>query len=355
MGIVNIAALRAFAVRLRGFQEFHPPDAPGATIVMAKPEPNSGYHATFSGCDIDPEAAFARCVGEAVEWTAQNARSKTLPPADPALPSIEMFDGLFAGTSGPTAFVEGRALPSGARVRLPLDLCARGAALRTSLSSGCAAGADTNGALLGALCELIERDAAMRWWDGESPARRPAQSVQEAFSSYLRAARAGVSRRRSFLLDIGARAVAPVMAAVSFDGNGEHAVFGFKAAPNPVEAATGALRELLQMETGLALAMFKAGRAGRGDLSMAERAQLTRAQSIGPDFPPLNACEPAPEDHDQVCADASQLAHLLGRAGHEVFAVALGEYADLPVARALAGGLRSPAAQPAGEGPPGPY
>lgn len=165
---------------------------------------------------------------------------------------------------------------------------------------GCAAGADADSARLGAVLELIERDAVGRWWHG---ARQRAQfgsdivSHEPALCDFLER-RERITRLFDITTDIGV----PVVAAVSWTANGGDVAMGFSARFDHAAAAIHAVVEMLQGEIALTQ------RAEAGDRLLAE--WLERATARLPMLsPPLVAAQaetlPQDNDHDrlQACLD----------------------------------------------------
>src|SRR5690606_27333597 len=111
--------------------------------------------------------AAARLSGEAAEVLAQAAR-----PVPSSLPGIPAIDSLWTDGAAPLR-IAACELDTGAAVAVPaaaifpaLDAQSRRDAPPRSL--GLAAGPDRNAARLAGLLELVERDAAARWWTGAS-------------------------------------------------------------------------------------------------------------------------------------------------------------------------------------------
>jgi ribosomal protein S12 methylthiotransferase accessory factor len=115
-------------------------------------------------------------------------------------------------------------------------------------SNGCAAGSTIEDARLAALLEIIERDAAARWWYGRR--HRPAVDLASlngnGFVEWLR-----TRKRRSFLFDITSDLGVPVAAAASSEVDGSDVVLGFAARPNWNDASSAALTEMVQIEFSL--------------------------------------------------------------------------------------------------------
>ncbi|RMC64887.1 YcaO-like family protein [Sinorhizobium meliloti] len=332
----NMQSIRGLAARLTGIQAVHPPDAPGATIVMGLlqgEEPMS-----FAGCSLDPNHAFQACVGEAAEFLAQSDPRAAIPSGPVPEDAVDFFGSLW--TEPPKGWLAGVSFPSGIPVSLPAaSCCYLPANAHLDLSTGCAAGASVEGAARHALCELIERDTARRWWCG-SHAARPVDAAHPALAkamAWLSAARREKSDRDVTLLDIAGDAVIPVVAAVSFLRNGGGFVVGTAAHPNLAEAAIGALREMVQMEFGLAMATVKRDRFGPENLSQPDLRHLLRAATIRPDctaLVPQSGTLPQSSDRGQDTCAAS-IAKRLADRGHGIYAARLTDDPFLPVMRML--------------------
>jgi ribosomal protein S12 methylthiotransferase accessory factor len=344
----NAQSILRTAARLTGLQALRPPSAPGATIVMGllagEAEPM-----TFAGCSLDAEQAFQACVGEAAEFLAQSDHRAGIAsseiPAD-AVTTLEALEGTPTG-----GWLTGMAFPSGRQVSLPAaSCCYLPASAHLDISTGCAAGRSIEHAMQHALSELIERDAARRWWRGSHTARAMDISHPALASAmaWLGAARCGDTGRDVTLLDISGDAVIPVVAAVSFLQHGGGFVVGTAAHPQLGKAAEGALREMVQMEFGLFLAMMKRERAGRENLPQPDLRHLLREEIIHPACPLLKpeGGSAWQDDKRQTAADCSSIAGRLTERGHEVFATRLNDDPFLPVIRMLVKGfpiaLRAP-------------
>ena len=95
----------------------------------------------------------------------------------------------------------------------------------------------------------------------------------------LKHLRAGNRRRVGWLLDISTDIGVPVVAALSFDGDGSGFACGLGAAWTQVGAVRKALLELGQMELALQLAAYKQ-RTDAATLNEVERRHLARAAQI---------------------------------------------------------------------------
>lgn len=267
-----IAMPRAALVRLPGFPQVALPD--------------SGRVATGRG--LDEAGSRASALGEAAElvscsaWgneTLVTARAGDIGPA--AVPP-EMLNGfsdsqLASRASwndrnrdfdwrpppcGPAAeidWLEVEDAHGGPPAYVPADFAFIGRkaagderAVASGDSNGCACGASAESARLAATLELIERDAAARWWYGRR--QRPVLDLAilddtSGLVSWLYA-----RRRRTWLFDITTDLGVPVAAAASSERDGSDVALGFAAKPDIREAALAAMTEMVQTELPLAAA-----------------------------------------------------------------------------------------------------
>jgi ribosomal protein S12 methylthiotransferase accessory factor len=325
------------AARLAGIQAIRPPAAPGAVIVMAL-LPQASRPMTFAGCSLDSTQAFQACVGEAAEFLAQSDPRAAI--AMPSVPDDAITVSEVSAAQQSHRWLKAVTFPEGRLVSLPAaSCCYLPESAHLDISTGCAAGRSLEEALLHALCEIIERDAARRWWGGAHAARdidasHPAR--MEAMA-WLSQARGAVCDRDVILLDIGGDAVIPVIAAASFLKNGKGFVLATAAHPDIARAATGAVRELVQMEFGLFLATMRRDRAGPSGLGQADLRHLRRAETVDPGFTVLKSLAPTVWCHDQphTQTDPAVIARRLIDRGHQVFAARLSSDPFLPVVRML--------------------
>lgn len=145
-------------------------------------------------------------------------------------------------------------------------------------SLGLAAGPSQAAARLSGLLELVERDAAARWWAGLDLPRALDPGLAANAASELAAMRRGASPpgRATTLLRLEARCGVPVVCAFSSEPDGRGLAIGLKAALEPAVAARGAVMELLQMEIALEMARMRhtRGEPTAGDASALDRAAL---------------------------------------------------------------------------------
>jgi len=113
-------------------------------------------------------------------------------------------------------------------------------------SNGCAAGQTMDDAILGALLELVERDAVAIWWDNRL--LRPAVDWEDFGDRELLAGVEDLRRRGRMpvLLDLTTDIGIPVYAAVGCREDGSQPYAGCAAHVNPLRAAKRAFAELIQ-------------------------------------------------------------------------------------------------------------
>ncbi|MDB5660123.1 MAG: hypothetical protein JWS10_2738 [Cypionkella sp.] len=151
---------------------------------------------------------------------------------------------------------------SGATVLLPADSVLIG--LRTAGdeeataiadSNGCAAGATKVEAMEAALLELVERDAAGRWWYGRRQRPSLPAALLNKWPELIKwlDGRMRLTRLLDLTTDIGV----PVIAAVSTAPDGRLPALGFAARFDLAEAAGAAVAEMLAVEASLLLAAEK--------------------------------------------------------------------------------------------------
>lgn len=205
-------------------------------------------------------------------------------------------------------------------------------------SLGLAAGQDPAAARLAGLIELIERDAAARWWlDGGRPRAIDAAQLVGAAAALARLRGGAVppGRLTSFL-ELASPTGLPVVCALSRDPDECGLAFGLKAALSLRVAAQGAMIELLQMEIALEMARHRRaqGRATPGDAGPLARAELD------PDrFSAFAAGLPKTGERPSIAGLDDLVGHL-ANLGHEVTVVDLRPTGGLAVAKVFVPGLR---------------
>ena len=253
------------------------PDFPRAAL------PASGRIAT--GCGIDEAACRLSGLGEAVElaascaWGDEALVEASAAELGNAAISLDALNGFspdqtaerFAWNDRWSGFdwrprlispqesrqwIEAREAATGAAKLVPAEFVLIGvreagdeAAGAIADSNGCACGRTPVAARLAAVLELIERDAAGRWWFGRR--RRPtlAPDVLRHWPDLCR--NLAVRRRQTRLFDITTDLSVPVVAAASFEPEGSCVALGFAARLSLTAAAVAAASEMLAVETSL--------------------------------------------------------------------------------------------------------
>ncbi len=285
------------------------------------------------GGGADLYSAACRLAGEASETLAQLAPYHVCALApEPKLAALWGAGPCVAATN----------LTRGQRVGVPAaaiytDLPApRGTPPR---SLGLAAGSTLAAARTAAVLELIERDAAAAWWNGETRPRGVPLCQTAAVAASLAELRAGAvgPARCTALFALPSVTGLPVVCACSRDAGGRNLVFGLKAALDLASALDGAMIEMLQMEIALDLARL---RSAQGRPAPEDAGPMARA-ALDPDAfealaPRLPAGPPAPS----AAGLGDLVAHLATRGLEVTVADLEGLRGGLRVAKAFVPGLR---------------
>lgn len=131
-----------------------------------------------------------------------------------------------------------------------------------------------------AVLELVERWLCDRWWRGAIPACSPDQEARGGFQDAMNSWPRRVPRRTG-LLQVGQAGFPPVCIAWSCDGDGRSVCFGTACRPGSGAAAIAALRELYQMEFGLAVILHR--QRNGVPLTASEQRILGRAKQLSVD------------------------------------------------------------------------
>ncbi|HEY1932433.1 MAG TPA: YcaO-like family protein [Acetobacteraceae bacterium] len=312
------------AALLTRFFRLAVPDAPGLAVFGGEIDPASiapwwtGPRVSVSGTGVAPRPAFEACIGEAVEFLSglQHAGD----PVPHTRASIEaagvdaatatlvraLLGGCGQPEDTPIDWAAARRLSDGTVMLLPADICyRRDPACRTIVppgpqSVGCAAGATFGAAVLHALLELAERDAAALWWRGGRPGRalpleHPALG---SAAELLRALRQDRTSRRSWLLDITTDLGIPSIAAVSFAEDAHGFCCGTAARTTLEAACHAALREMCQMELAHHVVLAKQRERGDAALNEVDRHHVRRFTEI--DAATCRLVQPLPPVGDSV-------------------------------------------------------
>jgi ribosomal protein S12 methylthiotransferase accessory factor YcaO len=266
----------------------------------------------------DLAEATLRLRGETAEVLAQLAppcpadlpgdpaidRAWTRAPAPLRIAAAEVATGRPVGVPAAAIFLTGPAAAERAPTAPPASL-------------GLAAGPTREAARRAALLELVERDAAARWWTEGAPASQLDAAAAAAAAALVTEARVGAAEPHATgFLALASPTGVPVVCALS-RGAGQGFAFGLKAAPDPGLAALGAALELMQMELALEMARH---RAARGTPAAGDAGPLARA-ALDPAL--LAALPPRPQTRAPESFEA--LASALAGRGLAVVV------ADLPV------------------------
>jgi ribosomal protein S12 methylthiotransferase accessory factor len=267
------AALLSVAERLDAVFELPSRAAPGLRVFGAQlsvifegdaAAPRSVLN--LSGAGLSAVRAFQSCMGEAVEVLSQIERpgdvlrSALSDPVDPLL-----LAQLERQSPEPLDALEALNLVTGQAVLVPADLCLRRSPAREHskpfrpLSEGCAAGQTPDHALLAALLERIERDAAALWWIGGRRGRGFSDDdlIACGAKGTIDQLRGACTARRTWLLDITTDLMIPCVAAISCDENDRRLSCGLAARMGMTEAIDSALFELCAQEINHHLAEEK--------------------------------------------------------------------------------------------------
>ncbi|MGL4243535.1 MAG: YcaO-like family protein, partial [Beijerinckiaceae bacterium] len=250
-------ALTGLTARFERFFLLSSPASPGLTCIGGSARLTAGEEASAgassisaTGTALSLELAALSCLGETADLLSPLERQGDIASCMGAGPMLDGWLGQAASrAAGAFDCIEGFRCIDGAPALLPADLCLRRPSVRRAiepvgpLSSGVAAGADTSSALLRAVLELVERDAAAMWWLGGRPGREcPTEgSSSVGASATLAALRRGDGRRMTSLIDITTELGVPVAAAVSRDRDGRDIAIGIAARLSLDEAATAAI------------------------------------------------------------------------------------------------------------------
>ena len=195
-------------------------------------------------------------------------------------------------------------------------------------SEGCAAHPTSGCARLNGLLELIERDALALWWLGGRKGKLM-----------------DISDDQTIFIDISAELPGAAVAAVGFCQEEPQFACGTAAASDVATAGRRALRELRQMQIGLALIEWKRKALGQDSLSIQDTIQVQRAHAITREAVLAQTVDPvgAKPTPTTIGQDPACWARSLRDAGFEVLDLALGKHLGLFVHKIVAPKLQSSA------------
>lgn len=366
-------ALERAAENFRWVSQIEAPDAPGFFFFGGEVHASDFGHtgkglpvASLSGKGLSKKEAFEGCVGEGIEhlsrleWHSE-ALTQGAPDTvahglrDRALSALLEQLGLDAEAMQiELDWIKALRLSDNSEVFVPADLCLRRAPenfvreLPSAISSGCAAGPTRKAAIVAALLELIERDAAALWWKGGRRTRAVSLETlaQAEVASLMDQLRVGSKGRSSWVLDITTELEVPCFAAVSFNAEGRGFASGLAAGLDPKAAIRRAVLELCQIELGHHIVDAKRQVRGDAALNDADRRKLLRSQMI--DACHCDRLHPAGSPRDfsghrpsDAARDIEIIVSALGKSGIEPVIVDLTRpFLGVPVVRALAPGLQ---------------
>lgn len=366
----NRAAMLRAAARFERIFELNAPEAPGLVFLGGEVAPAmvAADHAraapvSVGGTGLSTREAFEACVAEGIEYLSQlesGSESFIVRSAEDLLATagdeLRRFLASILPPDAAAGFecIVATALGDGPAQLFPADICLRRIPGRGTmvppflLSTGCAAGRTEDDAVLHALCELVERDAAGLWWRGGMRGRplaleSPATVESAALLSVLRG---GASGRRSWLLDITSDLEIPVVAAISCQADGKGFACGLGARPTVEGAARRAIMELCQSELAHAVVAAKWEERGAEGLNERDRGHVARATLIDAHTCALLHPVGAPARHDAqvptgAAAMVEALVSRLAGAGIAAFRIDLTRPAfGVPVVRVIAPGLQ---------------
>lgn len=293
-------------------------DEPLVTATLAELGPAALAPATLAGFSD-------RQLARRGAWNARHGDFDWRPPPfDPARPIAWMA--VADAFGGPPASAPADSVLIGRRE------AGDGEAVAVADSSGCAAGETLAAATVAAVLELVERDAAGRWWYGGR--HRPPILPVEAGLPLPLAAFLADRPRRTVLFDLTTDLAVPVVAAASAEADGRDVALGFAARLEAPAAAIAAATEMLQMEMALAAAR-ELGRAATDWWTWRRRVTMA--------LPPLDAAgrlDRVPLTDTPPLAGLAAVLAALDRAGVPLWTVDLTRSAiGVPVVRALSTAL----------------
>lgn len=202
----------------------------------------------------------------------------------------------------PIRWIEGHHAATGKAVWLPGDairIAGNDDAGLLADSNGAAAGRTPGDAQFRALLELIERDAAARWWYGLRS--RPAMDIgaQDQHSQAIRTWFLAHGRSCQ-ICDITTDLGIPVAAAISITDRTGAVSIGFAAGPGLPQAAAAALSELAQMT------ILTDAAVATGQMRPAVRTWLDTVDAGTPPISRITRAEPLPTRQEAPAPDAKR-------------------------------------------------
>jgi ribosomal protein S12 methylthiotransferase accessory factor len=323
----QIAAAAAIPTRIFGLIS---PWALQLVFVGAEAQASQGGQLfSLAGAGLTFEDAMASCLGEAIERLSQVERPGDIAHAATAttaqrnlLPqAAQLIERKMPEKRTQTVdWLAAVELNSGREVLLPADWVLRRAVegpmrmADTALSTGVAAGRSAESAAVGAMLELVERDAVALWWTGGrrgKPLALEEPGLVEA-ARLMAHVRQGNRERLSWLLDITTDLRIPCVAAISVHADGTGLACGTAARTSLLEAARAAIFEMCQTELATLIVNLKRQQRGDEALNVVDRQHLARSTSLNAETCNLLHAVGKPLDHSAACSmsDVEAFIHL---------------------------------------------
>lgn len=302
----DAARLLAVGGALKSVFQFAAPEAPGlfffggeADPALPYPDATSIPTASLAGSGLQFAKALESCLGEGAEYLSQVERSRDVvssgsatgirhglkeEEAEALLCRLGSAEAAASGQEASIDWIAARRFEDDAPVLVPADLALRRARQREASGPlvppglGCAAGRSREQALLGAVLELLERDAAACWWNNGRRRRPVSDEVLERadFAALQSAVRGKSTSRHTWLLDITTEVGVPVVAAISLETDGKGFAFGLACHPDLAVALRKAFEELCQTELAYHIVDLKREAHGDAALNSIDKLHLRR-------------------------------------------------------------------------------
>ena len=252
--LVELAPIELFEAQLADFA-FSGKDGEKTRLGVGKGITEDAAMMGAIGESIERYCAMQPDYDSIVEASADELGSSAIPPPEFVLYSAAQYENgeipYRPFRSGARmGWVRGRSLPDGGEVFVPASMAYLGYVgeqLCHNTSNGLAAGPSIDAAVLGGLCELIERDAFLIAWMNKLPVPEVLFGETHEAANAIRAhyTNLGVEIR---VFDVTTDIPVYVMMAFAIDrsGRGPSAVVGLGCSLDPEEAVMKALLELCQ-------------------------------------------------------------------------------------------------------------
>ena len=305
------ARLLAVGGALKSVFQFAAPEAPGLFFFGGEADPALPYPdaasiptASLAGSGLYFAKALESCLGEGAEYLSQVERSHdvmasgtasgvghdlTEEEAQALLCRLDPRDAAAPRETAGIDWIAAQRFDDNTPVLVPADLALRRARRPEAIGPmvppglGCAAGRSREQALLGAVLELLERDAAACWWNSGRRGRPVSDEALERanFAALQLAVRGKSTSRHTWFLDITTEVGVPVVAAISLETDGKGFAFGLACHPDLAVALRKAFEELCQTELAYHIVDLKREARGDGALNSVDKLHLRRRRWDG--------------------------------------------------------------------------